>query len=191
MALIRELSLSDLDDVREIANVYLSNFEVEKNRDMFTDACDGSIRDTLGYGAELESALRGFLIATVCPESDSLDRHFNRPTPVTAKSRSMILQHLYVRPDYRHRGCGTELMERILKRAESEGIEEVFAEAWIHPEIPDAIPLLETHEFTRLYHESDYWAHDDFVASDVPCPTHNSSYAVCPCEGAVYRRHLS
>lgn len=185
MARVRELSADDISAIRSIAGHYLSTFEIEENSELFTAACNEA-DGTLGRGVERESGLVGFLVATVCARDEPLDAYFNRPTPVTSDSRSLILQHLYVEPEQRGRGYGSALLDAVLSETDERAVDTVYAEAWINPAVPDAVPLLESHGFDETYHEDNYWAHEEFVASAVPCPTHDKPYAACPCEGAVY-----
>jgi GNAT superfamily N-acetyltransferase len=180
------LSPEDLEEIQRIARIYLSDLEIRENRKLFEDACQSEIISTFGFGGVHDDELVGFLIGTIMPADGSLDKQFNRPTPVSTGVKSAIFQHLYVVPNHWGEGIGTNLLRTALECVESQDVSEVYAEAWIDPETPDAVPLLENHGFVKIYDSDDYWAHDGFAASSVPCPSHGMSYAECPCEGAVY-----
>lgn len=190
MATIRPLSPEDVDAIKRIASIYLSDLEIRENEELFTDSCRVDANGTFGFGSTQENELIGFLIGTIKNEDESLDEHFNRPAPISTDARSAILQHLYVVPDYWGQGTGTRLLQTALKSIESKRISEVYAEAWINPETPDAVPLLKKEGFEEVYHDTDYWVHEAFVASSVPCPIHDRSYAECPCEGAIYAKTI-
>lgn len=191
MASIRSLSPSDLDEVREIAGIYLSELEVEANGRLLAAACSDGEPATIGLGVERDGDLSGFLVGTVPADGETLDDHFNRPTPVTRDGPSMVLQHLYLRPEYIGNGHGSALLSAALRQARKRNVEAVYGEAWIRPDYKDAVELLESYGFERLFGDPDYWAHEAFVANRVPCPTHDEPYSDCPCRGAVYALDLS
>lgn len=190
MISVRDLSPEDFDDVREIAGTYLSDLEVSVNRQLFSDACAPSGDATVGLGAAGEEGLVGFLVGTYVDRDDSLADHFHRPTPVSRDGASVVLQHLYLRPEYVGHGHGSDLLVAALRRAETRGVQAVYGEAWIRPGHPDAVPMLEAYGFECEFRDEDYWAHEAFVASTVPCPTHDEPYSECPCRGAVYVLNL-
>jgi len=192
---VRDLLPGDFDDLLAIAGIYLSTLEVSENEELFQAACSTDVDRTIGLGVDAieggrsdgdRLGLFGFLVGTEVPAGSSLDDQFNRPTPITTDAAAMVLQHLYVRPEHISDGYGSALLSAALEIATDRGIEAVYAEAWIRPNEPDAVRLLEDYGFERRYHDPDYWAHEGFVANEVPCPTHGHKYVHCPCEGAVY-----
>jgi GNAT superfamily N-acetyltransferase len=184
------LSPEDIDAIKEVASIYLSDLEIQENEGLFVDSCRAEANETFGFGSTQDSDLVGFLVGTIKTEDESLDEHLNRPTPISTETRTAIFQHLYVVPDNWGQGTGTRLFETALEFVESRGVEEIYAEAWINPETPDAVPILKKGGFEEIYHSKDYWSHDAFVASSVPCPSHDRSYSECPCEGAIYAKTI-
>lgn len=186
MPTLLPLTPEDTDDVRDIISIYLSDLEIRENQELIENACSGELNETFGFGSREGNELVGLMIGTIKTEKESLDDHFNRPTPVSTDSKGAILQHLYVKPDNWGQGRGTSLVRAALEYVKSEGVCTVYAEAWIDPETPNATSIFRNEGFEEIYHSEDYWAHEAFVASLIPCPTHGEPYSECPCEGALY-----
>jgi GNAT superfamily N-acetyltransferase len=190
MTYLRSLIESDLDGVKEVANIYLSELEIKANEEMFSSACSPEESDTIGVCVVENGDVIGFLVGTMVTKKCPLDQHFNRATPVTTSYKSAVLQHIYLKSDYIGHGYGSDLLSEMIDRIEERDVKKVYVEAWIKPDRPDAVPLLKSYGFEKLYHEDDYWTHDTFVANEVPCPVHGIKYVDCPCEGAVYMLNI-
>ena len=190
MGILKELTPRDKEALLRVAGVYLLEIEIRENQNLFDLACRPDQDRVFGFKIEVEGELIGFIAGTIKQAEESLEEHFNRPTPISTKQKSAILQHLYILPQYHSNGYGSRLLGAALEQSHDEEVKDIYAEAWINPENPDAVPLLKQRGFEEVYHEQDYWAHDDFVGSELPCPSHGEPYNLCPCEGAVYRLPL-